>query len=118
MPSDCKHEGSSALVAEEKQCRRHLCGRQRLHPQALKGTRVDKGHTSAGAGGERLRRVGEYSKSSSLTGKLVWWAVRSLTGRCVAWQDRLDPCVLDWGTGLYTYTHGSTLTARDHCITV
>lgn len=42
MPSDCKHEGSSALVAEEKQCRLHPRGRRRLHPQALKGTRVDK----------------------------------------------------------------------------
>ena len=37
-----QHEGSSALVAEEKQCHLHPCGRRRLHPRALKGTRVGK----------------------------------------------------------------------------
>jgi hypothetical protein len=42
VPSELELEGSSALVATEKQCRPHPCGRARLRPLALKGTGFDK----------------------------------------------------------------------------
>ena len=42
VPSELELEGSSALVATEKQCHPHPCGRARLHPLALKGTGFNK----------------------------------------------------------------------------
>jgi hypothetical protein len=102
VPSEL--EGSSALVAKEKQCRSHPCGRVRLHLLALKGTPGYKDIPRVGAV-VRVEKVEWMRKVRFDQRKLKWCTDHSLTE---LGKQRLNPCILNCEARAKLHQHPSS----------